>query len=181
MKSDIKKEIELPEGVETKLDGFLLVVKGPKGENKKQLYNPKIVLSLANSNVSLEAKKGTKREKRLLHTFAAHIRNMIKGVTEGHNYELKICSGHFPMNVSVAGNEFVIKNFLGENNPRKMRIKEGVKINVEGDKVKVEGIDKELVGQAAANIEILTKIKGRDRRIFQDGIFITIKDGKELK
>ena len=62
-----------------------------------------------------------------------------------------------------------------------MKIKEGVKVAVEGDKVKVEGTDKELVGQTAANIETLTKIKGRDRRIFQDGIFIINKGGKELK
>ncbi|MFC1801125.1 50S ribosomal protein L6 [Nanoarchaeota archaeon] len=181
MKLDIKNEIEMPEGVEGKLEGFFLVIKGPKGENKKQLHDPKIVLSLVDKNIVLEAKKGTKREKRQLYTFTAHIKNMIKGVTEGHNYELKICSGHFPMNVAVAGNELVIKNFLGENNPRKMKIREGVKVSVEGDKVKVEGIDKELVGQAAANIETLTKIKGRDRRIFQDGIFIINKDGKDLK
>lgn len=179
MKADVREEIEMPEGVEAKLDDFL-AVKGPKGENKKKLKSPKVTLGLVDGKIVLESKKATKREKKLLNTFAAHIKNMIKGVTEGHFYELKICSGHFPMNVSVSGDELVIKNFLGENSPRKTKLNPGVKVTVEGDKIRVESASKELAGQTAANIEKLTKIKARDRRIFQDGIFIVNKDGKEL-
>ena len=106
---------------------------------------------------------------------------MIKGVAEGHVYRLKICSGHFPMNVSVSGNEFSVANFLGEKTPRKLSVKEGASVKVEGQEVVVESMNKELAGQTAADIELLTKVKGRDRRIFQDGIFIINKDGKELE
>ncbi|HLC99276.1 MAG TPA: 50S ribosomal protein L6, partial [Candidatus Nanoarchaeia archaeon] len=84
------------------------------------------------------------------------------------------------MNVSVSGNEFNVANFLGEKTPRKLKIKDGVKVKVEGEFVVVEGIRKEDAGQVAANIEILTKVKGRDRRIFQDGIYIIEKDGKQM-
>ena len=105
---------------------------------------------------------------------------MIKGVSEGHIYKLKICSGHFPMNTAVNGNKFVVNNFLGEKTPRELDIKEGASVKIEGDIVIVEGIDKELVSQTAASIEILTKVKGKDKRIFQDGIYITEKDGKEI-
>ncbi len=181
MKADIKEEVALPEGVEAKYESGILLLKGPKAEIKRKLVNPKIKIDVAEGKIKLESLKATKREKRLLYTFNSHIKNMLKGVTEGHQYELKICSGHFPMNVSVAGNELIIKNFLGENNPRKMKIRERVKITVEGDKVKVEGVEKEATGQTAADIELLTKVKGRDRRVFQDGIFIINKDGKEIK
>ncbi|MCK4589274.1 MAG: 50S ribosomal protein L6 [Nanoarchaeota archaeon] len=176
----MKEGLAWPEGVEVKYEKGILIVKGPKGEVKRRLLDPRIKIEVKDK-VLLESLKATKREKRMLYTFHSHIRNMFKGVTEGHVYELKICSGHFPMNVSVAGNEFLIKNFLGENSPRKITIKESVKVAVEGDKVKVEGIDKELTAQTAASIELLTVVRGRDRRIFQDGIYITNKDGKELK
>ena len=182
MKSDINVELALPEGVEAKYEkGGILVIKGPKGEIKRRLLDPQVRIEVGEGKVKLLASKATKREKRIVYTFNSHIKNMFKGAIEGHIYELKICSGHFPMNVSVSGNQFLIKNFLGENNPRKLTIKEGTKITVEGDKVRVEGIDKELTAQTAADIELLTMVKGRDRRIFQDGIYITNKDGKEIK
>lgn len=181
MRPDFKEEIQLPEKVEAKYDLGMLTVKGPKGEVKKKLLNQKIKILAEKGKIVLESLKGTKREKRYLYSFYSHAKNMIQGVAEGHFCELKICSGHFPMTVAVAGEELVVKNFLGENYPRKMKIKPGVKVVVEGDKIKVEGPDKERVGQTAADIEILTHVKGRDRRIFQDGIFITNKDGKLVK
>jgi large subunit ribosomal protein L6 len=79
------------------------------------------------------------------------------------------------MNVSVAGSELIIKNFYGEKVPRRSRIVQGVTVKVEGDVVKVEGCDIEKVGQTAANMEKATRITNRDRRIFQDGLWITSK------
>ena len=102
---------------------------------------------------------------------------MVNGVTKGHVYRMKICSGHFPMNVSIAGGEFVIKNFLGEKVPRKLKLKEGVNVKVEGQEVVIDGSALEQVSQTAASIEQLTRIRNRDLRVFQDGIYITHKDG----
>ncbi len=62
-----------------------------------------------------------------------------------------------------------------------MKIKEDVDVKVEGDKVTVESPDKEKAGQCAASIEQLTKRTGYDSRIFQDGIWVVSKSGKELK
>ncbi len=84
------------------------------------------------------------------------------------------------MNVSVNGNNFVVNNFLGEKTPRELVLREGADVKIEGDIVTVESVDKELAAQTAADIEMLTKIKGRDLRIYQDGIYITNKDGKEI-
>ena len=63
-------------------------------------------------------------------------------------------------------------NFLGERFPRTARIMPNVKVQAKGDQVLVSGIDKELVGQTAVNIELATKIRGYDPRVFQDGIYI---------
>ena len=105
---------------------------------------------------------------------------MIKGSNEGHVYELKICSGHFPMNVSIQGKELVVKNFIGEKFPRRLKIQEGVIVKIEGEKITVEHTSKEIAGQSAANIEQLTRRPNFDSRIFQDGIYITVKDGKQI-
>src|SRR3989344_5370974 len=116
------------------------------------------------------ATRAKKPQKTIMNTLVAHAKNMLRGVQEGHLYKLKICSGHFPMNVVVSGNEFVIKNFLGEKFPRKITLKPGVAVKVAGTEVTVEAPDKELAGLTAAAIEQLTKIANRDRRVFQDGI-----------
>ncbi len=175
-----EEKIEIPEGVEVKIDEGIVSVSSDGKNVTRNLNHRKVNLNVADKNIVLVFKKGTKREKTMAGTFKAHIKNMFKGVTAGHVYKLKICSGHFPMNVSLKGKEFVVNNFLGEKIPRKLHIKDGVDVKIEGDVIIVEGIDKELTAQSAVNIEMLTKIKGKDRRIFQDGIYLTNKDGKEI-
>ena len=111
-------------------------------------------------------------------TFVAHINNMIEGLTEGFEYKMKTVFSHFPIKTSVDGDEFVIQNFLGERSPRKAKIIEGVTVEAKGDDVTVTGIDKETVGQTVANIERATKVKYRDVRVFQDGVYLVSKGGK---
>jgi large subunit ribosomal protein L6 len=102
---------------------------------------------------------------------------MLKGVQEPFVYKLKACSSHFPMTVSVTGNKLSIKNFLGEKTPREVTFKPGVKVTVAGDQITVESADLELAGDAASKIELATFISERDRRVFQDGIYMTHKAG----
>lgn len=176
----IQEEIELPQGVQANIEGLQITIKGPKGEVKRKISNPLLIIKKEGNSVIVTAEKSSKKEKKEINTYVSHIKNMINGATKGHYYELKICSGHFPMNVSIAGGELIIKNFIGEKNPRKLKIKAGVTVKVEGEKVTVEHSDIEIAGQTAADIEQLTRRPGFDPRIFQDGIYITKKDGKEL-
>ena len=183
MAEEKKKEItvELPDGVEARIEKRILFLKGPKGENKRDISNPKLKLELKDKTIVISSIKTTKREKKLVYTYASHLRNMIKGVIENHVYTLKICSSHFPMNVAVNNNQLIIKNFIGEKSPRILNFKEGVTVKVEGDKINVESVDKELAGTAASDIEKITKRPNFDTRIFQDGIYIINKAGKEIK
>jgi large subunit ribosomal protein L6 len=181
-KKSLDQEIEVLEGVEVKQEGNTFTFKGPKGENSRVFFNPAISIKMEGNKILLiPNKKGTKRESKSIKTFKAHMLNMMRGAKEGHTYKLKICSGHFPMNASVSGNEFVVKNFIGEKVPRKVPVKQGVTVKIEGTDVIVESVDKELAGQMAASIEEMTKRPGFDTRIFQDGIYITEKDGKAIK
>ena len=182
MKDLIKQEIEIPEGIEVKVDNNIITIKGSKGEISRNLVSRKVNLSIEEKKIIVSTKnKATKREKAVVGTFTAHIKNMIKGANEGHTYKLKICSGHFPMNVSISGEEFIVKNFLGESIPRKLKINKEVSVKIEDKDVVVESINKELAGQTASSIEELTKRKGFDTRIFQDGIYIYFKDGKVIE
>jgi large subunit ribosomal protein L6 len=177
----IEEKINIPEDVKIEISNNIFKVKGPKGELEKILIHPKIKFELKENILHLSVLKPSKREKTMIKTFKAHIKNMIQGSKENYIYKMKICSGHFPMNVSVKENNVVINNFLGEKIPRKAKIYNGVKIDIQGDIIVLKSNNKESVGQTAANIEQATRITNRDRRIFQDGIFITEKAGKPIK
>tara|TARA_Y100000034_G_C6881243_1_gene403848 strand:+ start:224 stop:769 length:546 start_codon:yes stop_codon:yes gene_type:complete len=180
MKKGLTYNAEIPEGVEVSLEGKTLIVKGEKGENKRLFHYPGVELMKEENKIILHCKVATKSEKTIMGVFLAHIKNMLTGVKEGFVYKLKVCSGHFPMSVECKGTEVNITNFLGEKKPRIAKVLENVTANLDGDIITIEGFDKELTGQSAANIEKAAKIGGRDRRIFQDGIFVIEKDGKEI-
>jgi len=182
MKQDICEKIEIPQGITVTIDSMAVVtVKGPKGEVKKIMKDAFVGVRVDGQMFVIEAKKASGRQKKLIYTFNAHFKNMIKGVVEPWIYNMKICAGHFPMTVAVQGEKLVVKNFLGEKVPRVLKLRKGVKVVVQDKDVTVESIDKELAGNTASNIELLLAIRGgRDLRKFQDGIYITNKAGKEI-
>jgi large subunit ribosomal protein L6 len=178
MKADkIEYKIEVPEKVSVDIQTGVFTVKGPKGEVKRAFIFPKIKIIKEGNSIVFTALKPTKREKAAIYSTEAHLKNMFKGVLESAVYKLKICSGHFPMKVSLKGNVLEVKNFMGETVPRTLKIKPGVDVKVAEPEITVTSPDKELAGQTAAAIEQVTRRTNFDRRIFQDGIYITIKDG----
>ena len=180
-KKDLIAEIRMPEGLSVNIVKGILTLKGQKGEVKKDFPDKKITMESKGNLIILKAGRFSKVKKKIIKSYAAHIKNMIRGSLEGHKYMLKICSGHFPMNVSVNKNELTVKNFLGEKVPRVLKLKEGAAVKVEGDKISVESASKETAGQISADIEQLTRRTRYDLRIFQDGIYIINKDGKEVR
>lgn len=178
MKADIIREVEMPSGVSARIAEALLTVKGPQGEVSRDFTHPKVSVAINGNKIVLTALKGSRREKTIIGAFESHIRNIVQGVHDPHVYKLKICSGHFPMNVSVSGQEFIIKNFLGESVPRKVMFAKGVDVKITGADITVTSPDPELAGQTASKIEQLCRITNRDMRIFQDGCYIVSKPGK---
>ena len=180
MKKELLQTIEIPKGVEVEINGIEVSVKGKEGENKRAFKRGKIILEKKDNKILIGYKKSTRNEKKMINTIKAHINNMIKGVQKKFEYNLKACFSHFPMNVKVEGTKLIIKNFLGEKIDRKADLPEGVDVKIEKDLITISSIDKEKAGEAAATFEKVTKIRDRDRRIFQDGIFITSKAGREI-
>jgi large subunit ribosomal protein L6 len=179
MKLNFEEVFEVPQGVTVSVDHGDVKVKGPKGEMARRLYSPGVSITADAQKVTFKAKKATKREKKMLFTFFAHLKNMVHGVQQPWVYKLKICSGHFPMTVALSGNKFSLKNFLGEKVPRECVIPATVEVKIAGQEITVTSVNRELAGQTSGLLELLTFKPNKDQRRFQDGIYITQKPGKE--
>ncbi len=174
-------EVEIPEGVEVEFKENTVIVKGKLGELTREFPPHPVKISKKNNSILLSIDSDKRRQKAVLGTCRGYIQNMIRGASEGITYKLKIVYSHFPMSIKVQGNTLLIENFLGEKYPRKTKILENVSVDVKGHDVTVTGVDKENVAQTAANLEQATRIRRLDPRVFQDGIYIVEKDGKEIK
>jgi len=166
------KTIEVPNGVEVKVNGRIVSVKGEKGELTKDFSEAPVSVQFEGKEIKVQANWPRKREAALVGTVCSHIQNMITGVTKGYTYKLKIVFSHFPISVKVKENMVSIENFTGERSPRWARIMGNVRVSAKEDDVIVQGVNIEDVSQTAANIEHATKVKRKDPRIFLDGIFI---------
>ncbi len=177
---ELKNSVQIPEGVTVTVEGSTVTAKGQHGEVKRTWNEPTVSIKVEGNSAVVSAKNATKKQKRIISTMASHIENIIDGVKNNNEYKLKICASHFPMQVSTEGNVFVVKNFFGEKIPRKRTVSKDVKINIQGDKIMIAGPDIEKVGETASIIEHMCKVTNRDKRIFQDGIYLVEKNGKEI-
>ena len=175
----ILHEITLVEGVSAIIDEDNLSLTGPNGTVSRVFTHNKVNISLDGGNVVVQCDLPRRKEKAICGTWKAHINNMVTGVTDGFEYRLKAVYSHFPMTLTVNGSSFEIKNLFGEKVPRVSDLKWSpteVQVKVENkSEVIVSGVDREKVGQTAAIIERSCKIRNRDRRIFQDGVYIVSK------
>ncbi|KUO42902.1 MAG: 50S ribosomal protein L6 [Hadesarchaea archaeon YNP_N21] len=172
----VREKILVPDGIEAKLAGSTVEVKGPLGRLVRAFDTSGINLTLENGTFYIEALSPRRECRAKVGTVKSHLLNMFKGVSKGFKYKLKIVYSHFPITVKVEGKKCLINNFLGERSPRVAEIVGGATVKVDGDEIIVEGIDKEEVGQTAINLELATSIKRRDPRTFQDGIYLVSKE-----
>ena len=116
-----------------------------------------------------------------IRTLCSHVQNMIKGVTKGFRYKMRLVYAHFPMNVAIeGGNKIVeIRNFLGEKRVRKVTMLEGVTVTRSPqikDELLLEGNDVELVSRSAAMVSQVCLVKNKDIRKFLDGCYLSGKE-----
>ena len=177
----IRHEIALPEGVSANLSGSSLEVQGPNGSVSRQFISSRVNLNQENGSLVVEVELPRRKEKAVAGTWRAHISNMVRSVTDGFEYRMKAVYSHFPMTLSVNADhsEFTVTNLLGEKVPRRAVLiyhSFGVEVKVEKKvHVVITGADRDKVGQTAAIIERACRVTGRDRRVFQDGVYIVSK------
>lgn len=144
--------ITVPSGVDVTIDGARVSVKGPKGQLEHTLPTP-ITATLEEGQV-IVARPDDERESRSLHGLSRTlINNMVLGVTEGFSKALEVVGTGYRVQAKGQDLEFA----LGYSHPVPVKCPEGITFAVEGNKVTVSGIDKQKVGETAANIRKLRK------------------------
>jgi len=170
--------IEIPEDVTAETDRLELHVEGPEGSVSRRLWYPGVSVTVSDGEVVIESDADDAETMSTLGTFESHVRNMFHGVCEEWEYRMQIHYAHFPMQVSIEGDEVVIENFLGERAPRRTEVRGDTDVEVSEEEIVLRGPDKEAVGQTAGAIEQLTRVTDKDTRVFQDGVYIVEKPEK---
>ena len=175
----IKHVIELSDGVGAAISDGIVTLSKDGTSLSREFASGRLTVTMNDGNLEVFCDLPRRKERALAGTWAAHLRNMNKGLSEGFEYRLKAVYSHFPMTLKVEGSVLTINNLFGERVPRKAELPwtpAEVTVKVENKtEVVVTGADKEKVGQTSANIERACRIRGRDRRVFQDGIYIVEK------
>ena len=143
-----KHPIAVPAGVEVKVDGSTVTVKGPKGTLTKE-FKPSMSIAVDGGFVTV-TRPDDEKENRALHGLTRTlINNMVVGVTEGYKKVLEVNGVGY--RAAKSGNKLTLS--LGYSHPVEMIDPEGIETVLEGqNKITVQGIDKEKVGQYAAEI-----------------------------
>ncbi|MHA2251943.1 MAG: 50S ribosomal protein L6 [Candidatus Kariarchaeaceae archaeon] len=173
----IQRVIDIPEGISIKIQNKTVNVKGKLGELNRDFGNSGISIEKNDDQIVLSSYFPRRKDKAILGSVEAHLKNMIEGTTYGYKYMLKIVYSHFPIRITPEKKKNLVKieNLYGGRSPRYAKTLPGVKIMVDNEDVIVEGIEKEAVGQTAANIQELCRQRGKRRqspKTFQDGIYV---------
>jgi large subunit ribosomal protein L6 len=170
--------IQIPEGVEVALVGRSITVKGPKGELTRS-YPEEITISQQDGTLTL-ARKNDQREIKALHgLFRSLIANMVEGVTKGFEKSLEIQGVGY--RAQKQGND--IELAVGFSHPVRKSAPPGIEFDVpQPTKIIVRGIDKELVGEVAAEIRAIRKPEPyKAKGIRYEGEYVRRKSGKAAK
>ncbi|HET7250339.1 MAG TPA: 50S ribosomal protein L6 [Gemmatimonadales bacterium] len=143
-----KRPVPLPKGVTASIDGRTVTVKGPKGEISRTVH-PELTVALEEQAVAVKRPSDEPRHKALHGLTRTLVANMVEGVTKGFSKSLEIQGVGYKAEVKPFGVQLVV----GYSHPVPYHAPQGIKISVDGNtQVKVEGVDKELVGQVAAEL-----------------------------
>ena len=174
-----KLPIPVPAGVEVKIDGSTVSVKGPKGE-LTETFNKNMTISMNDDNQVIVERPNDERQNRALHGLARSlINNMVIGVSEGYSKTLELVGVGY--RASLKGDK--LEMTLGYSHPVDVQAAEGIKFECpDATTIIISGVDKQLVGQTAAEIRSLRApepYKGKGIRY--QGEHIRRKEGKAAK
>ncbi len=169
--------IQIPEGISIKAGTAEIEVSGKLGKDRRPFNSNLLSAKVSESHLDIsirEHKKVAKIAAMAASALAKQIGSDIEGVTHGHEIKMEIVYAHFPMTVEISEKEAIINNMLGERSPRRSKLIGDTKVEVKGKDVVIRGIKLDDVTQTAANIRKASKVRNRDERIFQDGIYYAI-------
>lgn len=169
-----KQPIEIPAGTDVSVEGGVVVVKGKGGELKKKLHSF-VSVSVEGDKAVVSPSNESRLSNALWGTFSSHIRNMVSGVNEP--FVKKLIVEGVGYKVDFSGNKLVLN--VGFSHPVEVQVPEGIAVSIEKNEITISGIDKELVGQFAAQVRSTKKpepYKGKGIRY--DNEVVRRKQGK---
>lgn len=173
-----KNPIDLPEGVQANIDGQIVKIKGPKGELEQKIH-PSIKIEKKDNQLVLTiADKTNKRANAFWGLYRSLVNNLVIGVTEGFQKQLEVNGVGYK--VSLSGKKLILH--VGYSHPVEFELPEGIDAKVEGNVITIIGIDKQQVGEIAANIRKVRKpepYKGKGIKYIDE--VIVRKVGKAAK
>jgi len=164
-------EVVIPEGVTVTLNKHMLSFVGPLGKTHKNFRSIPVNIEVVEGKVLLKSIGERKRDYAILHTARSIIRNICEGLVSGYTIKMKVVYAHFPITVKVEGKKILIENFQGERSARITHIVGNTKVIPKGEDVILTGEVWTDITQTAANIELKTKVKNKDHRVFLDGVY----------
>ncbi len=172
------KHIVIPQGVEVKIEGNLITVKGAKG-TLDFAFNPEIIVEVENNEIAVKRPTESKQHRALHGTTRAVINNMVVGVSEGFTKILEINGVGY--RAQLQGDTLVVNAGYSHNVP--MKLPEGIKVVCPTPtEIQISGCDKQVVGEFAAEIRAIRKpepYKGKGIRY--RGEYVRRKEGKKAK
>ncbi len=171
-------QIAIPEGVKVDIQGSTINVTGPLGANKRTINEKMLTVTTAGKEVKIDSVKTfknlLKKTSNCENSFAKELKNDMAGVTKHYEIQMKIVFAHFPISIEIKNGEVRINNMIGERAPRISKIVGSTKVEVKGQDMRLYGTSKDDVTQTAANLRKTVKIRKKDERTFQDGIYYSI-------
>ncbi len=165
-------EVVIPEGVKITQNKHMLKFEGPLGKTFQSFRNIPVKIEITDGKVLLKTNDFRKKDYATLHAARSLIRNICEGLVDGYTIKMKVVYAHFPITVKVEGKTILIENFQGERAPRSTQIVGNTKVVPKGEDVILTGEVWTDITQTAANIELRTKVKNKDHRVFLDGIYV---------
>jgi len=169
---EFQEILEIPEGISVTMKKHMIQFQGPLGKTFKSFRKIPVNIEINDGKLTLKAQGTRKRDYSILHTARSLIKNIFEGLIEGYTIKMKVVYAHFPITVKVKEKTILIENFQGERAPRTTTIVGNTKIIPKGEDVILTGEVWTDITQTAANIELKTKVKNKDHRVFLDGIYV---------
>jgi large subunit ribosomal protein L6 len=173
------ESIELPDGISADISGNEIAIKGSLGTNRRRFNDALLTVSKSGNSINVEATKEKAIMKKAMNaekSLASEIKRDVDGVQKHFEVKMEVVFAHFPITVEAKGSTVTIKNIFGERVPRTANIVGDTKVEVKDKAVRVYGTCLEDVKQTSANIRIACKIRKKDIRIFQDGVYYSITE-----
>jgi len=173
------RTIKVPEGVEVEIKSRYVKVTGSRGSMERDFKKVNMDLRRTGKNhIRVDVWFANRKQLACIRTVCSHIENMFVGVTQGYQYKMRFVYSHFPINVSLGGQNVEIRNFLGEKRVRKVKLLPGVSYTRTADvkdEIVLSGNDIAMVSLTAAQIQQSTCVRKKDLRKFLDGIYVSEK------